>query len=185
MLNNISDVSADDIGLYGHGPGHHHGPHGGFGPPGGGVGPGFGLRRGEFRFLILLVLSEKPTHGYALIQEIGETYQRPVSAGLVYPTLQELEDMGLVAYSEKEGKKVYSITPDGRAYLRDNEDVVSRLKAGMEYAGKVGQFSIIRNLRDMEGMLMTNADYMDDEKMKRIQEILTEAKRKMAAIVFE
>ena len=143
------------------------------------------MRRGEFRFLILLALSEKPMHGYALIQEIGETYQRPVSAGLVYPTLQELEDMGFVVSTEKEGKKVYSITADGKGYLKYNEDVVSRLKAGREYAGRVGQFSIIRDLRDMEGMLMTNADYVDDEKMKKIQEILAEAKRRMAAVVFE
>ena len=149
------------------------------------MGPGFGLRRGEFRFLILMALSEKPMHGYALIQELGETYQRPVSAGLVYPTLQELEDMGFVVSEEKEGKKVHSITAEGRGYLEDNEDVVRRLKAGREYAGKVGQFSIIRDLRDMEGMLMTNADYIDDEKMKRIQETLAEAKRKMATIVFE
>jgi len=55
-----------------------------------------GVRRGEFRFLILLALNDKPMHGYALIQEIGRTYQRPTSAGLVYPTLQELQDMGLV-----------------------------------------------------------------------------------------
>ena len=171
--------------LYWHGPGHRHGHHGGFGPAGGGMGPGFGVRRGEFRFLVLLALSEKPMHGYALIQELGETYQKPVSAGLVYPTLQELEDMGLVAAAEEEGKKVYSVTADGKRYLGDNEEVVSRLKAGKEYAGKVGQFSIIRDLRDMEGMLMTNADYMDDEKMKKIQETLADAKRRMAAIVFE
>ena len=132
-----------------------------------------------------MALSERPMHGYALIQGIGDTYQRPVSAGLVYPTLQELEDMGLVVSAEKEGKRVYSITADGKSYLTDNEDVVSRLKAGREYAGRVGQFSIIRDLRDMEGMLMTNADYVDDEKMKKIQEILAEAKRRMAAVVFE
>lgn len=184
MLNNISVATTDDIGLHEHGPGHHHGPHGGFGPIGRGMGLGF-ARRGEFRFLILMALSEKPMHGYALIQEIGETYQRPISAGLVYPTLQELEDMGMVVSAEKEGKKVYSMTADGKSYLKDNDDVVSRLKAGREYAGKVGQFSIVRDLRDMEGMLITNADYIDDEKMKRMQEILAEAKRKMAGIVFE
>jgi DNA-binding PadR family transcriptional regulator len=66
---------------------------------------GFGVRRGDFRFLVLMALSEKPMHGYALIQEIGRTYLRPVSAGLIYPTLQELEDMGYVSSEEKGGKK--------------------------------------------------------------------------------
>lgn len=148
-----------------------------------GMGMGFGVRRGEFRFLILIALNEKPMHGYALIQEIGGAYQRPVSAGLVYPTLQELEDMGLIASKEKEGKKVYSITTGGKRYLTENEEVVSRLKAGQEYAGRVGQFSFMRDLRDIQAILM-NAEYADDKKMKDIQEAVAEAKRKISAIVF-
>lgn len=163
---------------------HHHGHHLGFGPVGPGMGMGFGVRRGEFRFLVLIVLNEKPMHGYALIQEIGRTYQRPVSAGLVYPTLQELEDMGFVTSREKEGKKILSITVDGRNYLKENEDIVSRLQEGREYAGRMGQFSFVKDLRDIQAMLMTNAEYVDREKMTRIQETVTEAKRKIAAIVF-
>ncbi len=145
---------------------------------------GFGVRRGEFRFLILIALGEKPMHGYALIQEIGRTYQRPVSAGLVYPTLQELEDMGFIVSREKEGKKVYSITSEGENYLRENEDVVSRLKAGQEYAGKVGEFSFMTDLRDMQAMLMMNSEYINKEKMTKIEGILAEAKRNVAAVIF-
>ncbi len=148
------------------------------------MGLGFGVKRGEFRFLILMSLSGKPMHGYALIQEIGETYQRPVSAGLVYPTLQELEDMGLVASEEKEGKKIYSITTAGRNHLKENGDVVSRLRAGQEYAGRMGEFTFMRDIRDIQEMLMTNAEYVSKEKMKEIQEITNEAKRKIAGIVF-
>lgn len=164
--------------------GHHHGHHG-FGPMGGGLGMGFGARRGEFRFLILIALSQKPMHGYALIQEIGRTYQRPVSAGMVYPTLHELEDLGLVVSEEKDGKRVYSITEEGKKHLEENEDVVGRLKAGQEYAGRVGQFSFMGDLRDMQAMIMMNADYIDSEKMERIEEILGEAKKRVAAVVFQ
>jgi DNA-binding PadR family transcriptional regulator len=163
---------------------HEHGHHAGFGPMGKGMGMGFGVRRGEFRFLVLLALTKKPMHGYALIQEIGRTYQRPVSAGLVYPTLQELEDMEYVASIEEEGKRVYSITTEGKKYLEENGDVVSRLKAGQEYAGKVSQFSFMRDLRDIQDMLMMNAEYVNEAKMKRIQSMLTDTKRKVAAIVF-
>jgi DNA-binding PadR family transcriptional regulator len=149
------------------------------------MGMRFGVGRGEFRFLILISLEEKPMHGYALIQEIGRTYQRPVSAGLVYPTLQELGDMGLVTSEEKDGKKVYSITAEGKKYLADNQEVVSRLKAGRDYADKVGRFSFMRNMRDVAHMLMTNAEYLDENKMKRIEEILVDTKKKVAAVVFE
>ncbi len=145
---------------------------------------GFGVRRGEFSFLILIALNEKPMHGYALIQEIGRTYQRPISAGIVYPTLQEFEDMGLVVSEEKDGRKVYSITEEGKKHLATNADVVTRLKAGQEYAGKVGQFSFMKDIRDVQAMIMLNAEYINDEKMERIQNALSEAKRKVAAIVF-
>lgn len=145
---------------------------------------GFGVRRGEFRFLILIALSEKPMHGYALIQEIGRTYQRAVSAGLVYPTLQELEDMGLVAFKEKQGKKVYSITAQGRDYLKDNESVVDRLKDGKEYAGRIGQFNFMNDLREMQSMIIFNSQDMEKEKMQKVQEILADSKKRIAAIVF-
>jgi DNA-binding PadR family transcriptional regulator len=163
--------------------GHHHHHHD-FGPTYGG-GMGFGVRRGEFRFLILIALSEKPMHGYALIQEIGRTYQRPVSAGLVYPTLQELEDMEFVTSKEKEGgKKVYSIASKGRGYLKENDQVVSRLKSGQEYASELGQFGFMNDLRDIQRMLMVNAEFVNTEKMKAIQNVLSETKRKVASIVF-
>ncbi len=164
--------------------GHHNGHHD-LGHMGGGMGMGFGARRGEFRFLILIALSQKPMHGYALIQEIGTTYQRPVSPGIVYPTLHEHEDMGFVVSQEKEGKRIYSITKEGEDYLKENEEVVNRLKAGQEYADKVGQFSFMRNLRDIQAMIMMNADYVDKEKMEKIEAILAEAKRKVAAIVYQ
>ena len=168
-----------------HGPHHRHFGFGPMGGGGGGMGMGFGVRRGEFRFLILISLSEKPMHGYALIQEIGRTYQRPVSAGLVYPSLQELEDMGFVTSKEKDGKKIYSITAQGKSYLKDNEDVVSRLKAGKEYADRIGQFSLMRNLKEIQATVMWNSEEMDEKKMERIQEVLVDAKKRIFAIVFE
>ncbi len=149
-----------------------------------GPGRGYGVRRGEFRFLVLIALSERPMHGYALIQEIGKTYQRPVSAGLMYPTLQELEDLGFVSSKEENGKKVYSITAEGQRHLGENAEVVERLKAGQEYAGKIGQFSFVKDIRDIQGMLMMNAEYIDAEKMAKIQDAVAEAKKKVASIVF-
>lgn len=131
-----------------------------------------------------MALSEKPMHGYALIQEISKTYLRPVSAGIVYPTLQELGDMGLVTSEENEGKKVYTLTTEGRKHLDDNEETVERLRAGREHADAVGRFGLMKELRDMQAMaLMTDA--VDEEKMMKIQEILADAKRRMAAVVFE
>src|SRR5437870_6495489 len=73
-------------------------------------------RRGV-RPAILAVLLDRPMHGYQVIQELEERSGgrwRP-SAGSVYPTLQQLEDEGLVRSSEVDGRRVYSLTDEGRS----------------------------------------------------------------------
>lgn len=75
------------------------------------------IRRGEIRPLILATLANRPMHGYEVIQELeaqsGGRW-RP-SAGSVYPTLQQLADEGLVTSEEVDGRRVYTLTADGRA----------------------------------------------------------------------
>src|SRR5258708_34033863 len=58
-----------------------------------------------------------------MMKAMGEKaggFYRP-SPGSVYPTLQMLEDGGLVTSNEVEGKKVYSITDAGRASLAERQ----------------------------------------------------------------
>jgi DNA-binding PadR family transcriptional regulator len=93
----------------------------GFGPiPRGGRRGAFGRRgrRGDVRTAILILLAERPMHGYEMIQEIAERSHnlwRP-SPGSVYPTLQLLVDEGLIVGSETEGsKRVFELTEEGRA----------------------------------------------------------------------
>jgi DNA-binding PadR family transcriptional regulator len=109
-------------GDWGAGPraGWQRGPWGGFGPwgpPFGGRGGGPRVRRGNVRAAILALLAERPMHGYEMIQELeartGGVW-RP-SAGSIYPTLQLLEDEGLVVGEELEGKRRFSLTDAGRA----------------------------------------------------------------------
>ncbi len=98
-----------------------------FGPPfggpwGGPFGPGRGghrgrARRGDVRASILALLKERPMHGYEMIQEIAERSGgawRP-SPGSVYPTLQLLEDEGLIDSASEGGKKLFTLTEAGTA----------------------------------------------------------------------
>ncbi|MBC9729616.1 PadR family transcriptional regulator [Streptomyces sp. TRM68367] len=103
------------------GPGFGHGGPGGFGPgPWGGRGrggPRGRARRGDVRASILALLKDRPMHGYEMIQEIAERSGgawKP-SPGSVYPTLQLLEDEGLIASESEGGKKLFSLTEAGRA----------------------------------------------------------------------
>jgi DNA-binding PadR family transcriptional regulator len=84
-------------------------------------GPGFGgghrAARGDVRAAILALLNEQPMHGYQVIAELDERtggVWKP-SPGSVYPTLQMLEDEGLVAPDAEGGKKVFHLTDEGRA----------------------------------------------------------------------
>jgi len=131
------------------GPRHGHGPHffgmhrgrGPFGPKGPfgpngpfGNGGGEGRRffgRGDVKYALLELLQDRPMHGYEMMKALEEKsggFYVP-SAGTIYPTLQMLEDRGLVTSSEVEGKKVYSISEAGRATLAE------RHKGEEEFAG--------------------------------------------------
>jgi DNA-binding PadR family transcriptional regulator len=108
----------------GRGPGPRRG-----GRHGGGQFPGFGpprgprARRGDVRAALLVLLGEEPRNGYQLMQEIEQRSDgvwRP-SPGSVYPALQQLEDEGLVAVREGEGRKAYTLTDEGRAHVEAND----------------------------------------------------------------
>src|SRR5579871_2146742 len=87
--------------------------------------------RGDLKYVILELLKDQPRHGYDIIRALEERMRgayRP-SPGSVYPTLQMLEDGGFVASEQVAGKRVYTITDEGRTELakrpgvaRDDED---------------------------------------------------------------
>lgn len=95
---------------------------------------GFGLFSGQGRFFgpgevrlaLLSMLGDAPMHGYELMKRLeersGGIYR--ASAGTIYPTLQQLEDEGLVASETQEGKKVYRLTDSGRRELERNGEAV-------------------------------------------------------------
>ncbi|MGW5566844.1 PadR family transcriptional regulator [Streptomyces tendae] len=116
------------------------GPGGPGGGPGGPFGPGFGhggpwggrgrggprgrARRGDVRASILALLKDRPMHGYEMIQEIAERSGgawKP-SPGSVYPTLQLLEDEGLIASESEGGKKLFALTDAGRTAAEEGPE---------------------------------------------------------------
>jgi DNA-binding PadR family transcriptional regulator len=120
------------------GGGHRHfggGRHGFFGGPFGGGFRGGGMRTarvlgsGDLQLLILLLLSEKPRHGYEVIKAIEEHSSGAYtpSPGMVYPALTYLEEMGYANASAAGTKKLYSITPEGTAYLEKNRGMADEI----------------------------------------------------------
>jgi DNA-binding MarR family transcriptional regulator len=63
-------------------------------------------------------------NGYQLIQEIHERSggEWKPSPGSVYPTVQQLEDEGLVEGRESEGRRLLRLTDEGRSYVEEHPD---------------------------------------------------------------
>ena len=87
------------------------------------------VRRGDVRSAILDVLREaaereEPINGYQVIQQIADKSNgawRP-SPGSVYPTIQQLQDEGLVEEDQERGRRTLKLTGTGATYVHENAD---------------------------------------------------------------
>lgn len=105
--------------------------------------------RGGVKYLILDAVADAPRHGYEIIQVIEERSKgsyRP-SAGVIYPTLQLLDETGLVVGTDEKGRKTYTITDAGRAELEANRETVRDFYDQQDdssweaFASELGEFS--------------------------------------------
>ncbi|MGO4725972.1 MULTISPECIES: PadR family transcriptional regulator [unclassified Inquilinus] len=111
--------------------GHHGGGEGGGRGFGGGdmMRAGRMLAHGDLRLVALTLIAEQPRHGYEIIKLIEEKtagWYSP-SPGVVYPTLTYLEEAGYVTVETEGTKKLYTITPEGRAYIEENRSIVDAI----------------------------------------------------------
>jgi DNA-binding PadR family transcriptional regulator len=143
--------------------GHEHGRGfmGGRGPFGHGGGRGMRggrfFEQGDLRLVILQMLAQQPRHGYELIKEIedrlGGAYSP--SPGVVYPTLTLLEELGYATVQQEAGpKKLYTITPEGEAFLEQNKAKAEALFARIDQAGGGGRDFAPRIMRAMGNVKM-------------------------------
>ena len=116
--------------------------------------------QGDLRWVILQLISEKPSHGYELIRQIearlGGAYSP--SPGVIYPTLTLLEEMGLVAPIGSDGaKKAFGITDEGAKALADNaavvEGIFARIAQVAERAGGGPAPQIVRAMENVRTAL--------------------------------
>ncbi len=162
------------------------GRHGAFGP---GFGPpmfGRGLKRerGDVRAAILALLAEEPMHGYQIITELTERSGGvwSPSPGSVYPTLQALEDQGLVTADKSEGRRVFSLTAEGRTAAEEVADG----PAPWERAARGAD----RSLLDLRGLMVEVAAATmqvgrsgSQSQVKAVGEILADTRRRIYLVL--
>ena len=92
--------------------------------------------RGDVRAAVLQLLAEEPMHGYQLMQAIAERSggRWTPSPGAIYPTINQLEDEGLVTVTADSGRKLVTLTDAGREHLATRGESSADPFAGFEGA---------------------------------------------------
>lgn len=86
---------------------------------------------GRLRLYLLKLLAEGPKHGYELIRLLENRFLGlyAPSAGTIYPRLARMEADGLITHTAAGGRKVYEITPAGRAELAQRSRELTELES--------------------------------------------------------
>jgi DNA-binding PadR family transcriptional regulator len=136
------------------------------------------FEKGELKYVILGLLKDKPAHGYEIMRALEDSFHGfyTPSAGSVYPTLQMLEDMGYVRSSERDGKKVYTITPEGEQFLKEHQETIDKIKDQMRDWQRPRDFEgfreTVHDLRAIGGLVARRARDLTMEDWGRIKEVV-------------
>ncbi|MGP3956097.1 PadR family transcriptional regulator [Nonomuraea sp. 3N208] len=156
---------------------------GGFGPTGRFFGPG------ELRLAVLALIAEQPGHGYQVMSRLADRFNGTYepSAGSIYPTLQLLEDEGLVRVEQADGRKVYHVTDEGRQAAEEQVDEIGRLWGRAASRSEWGMFRepeaaeiVGPALRLVKAAVKAlHHAHHDPEVVERIQEVFIEARHRI------
>jgi DNA-binding PadR family transcriptional regulator len=147
---------------------------------------GMRARRGDVRAAILALLAERPMHGYEMIKELEERTEGAwaPSAGSIYPTLQMLEDEGLIRGEERDGKRRFALTEAAAAEQAEkagDQTPWDAVKADADPEA-INLKDSVRKLHHAIGQVFHAAD---EAQQKKVRELLDESRRKIYAILSE
>ena len=156
---------------------------------------GFGkespFSKGDLKYVILDLLKEKPRYGYEVIRALEERshgFYTP-SPGVVYPTLQMLEEMGYASAAERDGKKIYTITEEGIKFLAEQKEFTDQVKSHMRRhwnPENMGMFAqMMAEFGELARMMGHRARRVPSDKMERIREVVSHASEEIKAILEE
>jgi len=98
------------------------------------------LVQGTLDLLILKILDLEPRSGWAIGQRLKQVSNEAlqVSDGSLYPALHKLEQQGWISAEwrnteNKRRAKIYSLTPPGRRYLRQEAENWERLSQAITH----------------------------------------------------
>ena len=163
-------------------------PFGGFGGPPGGPpwgGGGRKARRGDIRTAALLLLAEEPRNGYEIMREVTERSEGAwsPSPGSVYPALQQLEDEGLIRSEEVDGRKLFRLTDEGLARVKERnpEQPAPWEQMSGEYGSKAHELGKI--MREVAAAFVQVIRAGSEEQQEQARKVLITARRELYRIL--
>ena len=154
-------------------------------------GPAPRAERGTVRWLVLDAIGSQPRHGYEIIQAIGDKSSgayRP-SPGVIYPTLQMLEELGHARTIPRDERKVYEITDDGRRELASHQEEIAEFYEGQADAGwesHAEEFVQVAKRVKRVGQLFKRAVHrggIAPSTMRKARKVLDEALQKLEELL--
>jgi len=147
--------------------------------------------KGDLKYVILDLLKDKSRYGYEIIRALEERshgFYTP-SPGVVYPTLQMLEEMGYASAVERDGKKIYTITDEGKKFLAERKDFTDEVKSHMKRhwnPENIAPFAqMMREFGELANMMGHRGRRIPADKLKRIREVISHASEEIRAILEE
>jgi DNA-binding PadR family transcriptional regulator len=138
---------------------------------------------GDLRLVLLAMIEEKPRHGYELIKELEQKFGGAYapSPGSIYPTLTLLEELGHVRATTSDGtKRLFKITADGSAYLKENDAALKSAMARMDMAaravtGDMPPPELHHAMHTLKAALMFHRGGWDDKETERVRKLIEDA----------
>ena len=135
---------------------------------------------------------EEPINGYQVIQQIGERSNdawRP-SPGSVYPTIQQLQDEGLVEADDERGRRTIRLTAEGVRYCEEHADELAAVWTPFEAAAPAEARSDGADFSDLKpeiGQVMSAVWQIvtngSDQQRRAAVDVLVDTRRQLYGIL--
>ncbi len=139
------------------------------------------LGKGDFKLLVLRVLKDKPMHGYEIMRVLEQRFHglyRP-SPGAIYPNLASLERKGFVKGQTLEGRKAYSLTKSGKAYLHSREGEIEQRFRELERTIGPEKAALMREFRAIGRLVFSNLWNLSAEDSVKVTTLVERFRREL------
>jgi DNA-binding PadR family transcriptional regulator len=142
-------------------------------------------RRGAAVEAALMLLDERPMHGYELISEMSERSggRWEPSPGTIYPALNRMEERGLIEAEEVDGRRRFTLTPDGRARVVELRDAQADGASPWDDPGTGRRGDLRGRVAELVGQVRQIGKFGTPEQAEAAAKVLDGATRQLYAIL--